>query len=818
MDKKDRTTTKSLCLALNLAVALGYWLLAKVGLFFALNPGNTTIFWPAGGFGLAVLLLRGPKYLPGIYLGAFAAGLTTGSTPAISAVLALGNLLESFCGFWLLSHFYPINRTLDRTSDFFRLLLFGATLSTLVSALLGPGSLLLVGTIDKNLFLSVFLRWWMADALGIVFATPLILTWNGQPRFTAALEHPLETASLFTLTVLIGHFIFLYGFDHPDWRIEPSWILPFVIWAGLRAGRHLTALLQLILFIQSIWGASHGIGYYADGMARNGLLNFWLFGMIIALGGMVLAIMAFERRLATKEQQRLHKTIAASLNEIYLFDAETLRFSFVNRGALENLGYTLEEMKALTPLDLKPEYTHAQFQTLITPLTRHDEASICFETVHKRKNDTLYPVEVHLQLFEEAGERYFTAVILDITERKQTEQSLLEAKRKAEESARLKSAFLANMSHEIRTPMNAIVGMSELILNQEVSPTVRQYLGKIRIASDNLMSILNDILDFSKVESGNMSIEKECFSLDDILDNLNSLFSLRAREKQIALTIAASTDVPRELIGDALRIQQILTNLLSNAIKFTERGTVSLTVALKQTENGRAMLEFCVEDTGIGISEDDLTKLFLPFSQVDGSITRRFGGTGLGLAISHRLLQLMSSSFQVHSTPGKGSRFSFELALDVAPHSTFPPIQPTAPHRAGALTSKLTEAGKVLAGTRILVAEDNETNRLIIKDILELTGVTVETANNGKLALELLNKSRFDAVLMDVHMPEMDGIEATLRIREQARFADLPIVALTAGVTRDEHKNCLASGVNDFVPKPFSAEALVATLAQSLKG
>jgi PAS domain S-box-containing protein len=818
MDKLARAPGKKNWLLHNLTVAVVYSLLAKIGLFFAINPGNITIFWPAGGFALAILLLHGPRSLPGIYAGGFLAGLMVDASLPVSALMALGNTLESFCGFWLLGRYCNINRSLNRTADFGRLLFFGATLSTILSALFGPTALLLTDVIDSSLFTPIFLRWWMADALGIAFAAPLILIWSGPPRLTIALERPLEMAALFISTFLIGQATFLDWFDRGNWEIEPSWILPFVIWAGLRAGRHLTALLQLMLFIQSIWGASRGVGYYADDLAQNGLINFWLFGMIIALGGMVLALLSFERRLATKEQELLHKTIAASLNEIYLFNAGTLRFTFVNRGALENLGYTLEEMKALTPLDLKPSLTFPQFQDLIAPLLNHEAASISFETIHKRKDGSLYPVEVHLQLFEDEGERYFNAVILNIAERKQTEQALLEAKCLAEESARLKSEFLANMSHEIRTPMNAIVGISELVLNQEVSPNVRQYLEKIRQASDNLLGILNDILDFSKAESKRISIEKNHFNLDDMLNNLNDLFMLRAQEKQIAFTIQASTSVPRELVGDALRIQQILTNLLSNAIKFTQRGSVSLTIALKQLTNRHALLEFCVEDTGIGMSEHDIGKLFQPFSQVDGSITRRFGGTGLGLAISHRLLQLMDSHFQVHSTPGIGSRFSFELDLSIPYGTLNPQHRDKKSRQAGTLTSKLSEAGKTLAGTRILVAEDNETNRLIIKDMLELTGAIVETAVNGKQALDLLNNSRFDAVLMDVHMPEMGGIEATQRIRQQPRFNDLPVIALTAGVTRQERENCLASGVNDFVAKPFNAETLAATLVQWLKG
>ncbi|MGR9117465.1 MAG: ATP-binding protein [Gammaproteobacteria bacterium] len=411
----------------------------------------------------------------------------------------------------------------------------------------------------------------------------------------------------------------------------------------------------------------------------------------------------------------------------------------------------------------------------------------------------------------------FRVVMSDITKEKQAEQTLLEAKRLADEGTRLKSEFLANMSHEIRTPMNAIVGISELVLNLDVSPKVREYLKRIRIATRDLMAILNDILDFSKVESGCMRIESACFSLDDLLDNLRALYSLRAQEKQIALTFEVNADVPRNLIGDLRSIQQILTNLLSNALKFTDQGNVLLKVERKRLEATIANLEFSVTDTGIGISECDLTKLFQPFSQVDGSITRRFGGTGLGLAISHRLLRLMGSDFHVDSIPGKGSRFSFTLSLGFTDHNAIPAYQNTYSNGEGALTRKLINTADALARIRILVAEDNEINQILIKDILELSGLIVEVANNGRETLALLEKSQFDALLLDIHMPEISGIEVARRIRTQVRFSHLPIIAVSAGVTRQEREQCLANGINDFVSKPFLPETLIATLTKWLK-
>lgn len=412
---------------------------------------------------------------------------------------------------------------------------------------------------------------------------------------------------------------------------------------------------------------------------------------------------------------------------------------------------------------------------------------------------------------------YVVTVGIDITERKLVEEALSKAKESAELLARSKAEFLANMSHEIRTPMNGIIGLSTLALNQPTSPEVRDYLEKISSSSQSLLGILNDILDFSKIEAGRLTIENAQFDLNTVIDNLRSMFEERAHSKHIEFDIHVADGIPLNLVGDALRLQQILSNLLGNAIKFTSRGHVSLSVGIMQMESSQALLRFAVEDTGIGISEEDQSKLFKSFSQVDGSITRKFGGTGLGLAISRELLELMGGAFNVESKPGQGTIFSFELLLGLASHGNSRAARQRDRHEPGNLEQALQNSAKTLKGARILVAEDNTINQQVVKEFLKLSGIEVTIVNNGQEALDQLETKPFDAILMDMHMPVMDGVEATRRIRANQSYAELPIIALTAGVTQEEQGTCMAAGMNDFVTKPVNPKSLLASLTNWVK-
>ena len=363
-----------------------------------------------------------------------------------------------------------------------------------------------------------------------------------------------------------------------------------------------------------------------------------------------------------------------------------------------------------------------------------------------------------------------------LLQEKEKQQSLLLAAKedieRAEQLANSKSQFLANMSHELRTPMTAIIGFSDLTMHEAVPPKTSQYLHYINTASKHLLAIINDLLDASKLDAGQMTLQLGHFKLTELQATLHGLFIHAAQIKGLALTIAIETKVPDALIGDSQRLRQILINLLGNAIKFTQQGSVTLNISLQQLDDQQARLLFAVTDTGMGISAEQQAKLFLPFSQVDDSYERNFEGTGLGLSISQRFVQLMGANIKLDSDYGLGSCFSFELELPVALATIEPKLKPT-----------ITPNSQALSGVRVLVVEDDDFIKKIITAHLKRLGANMTLVNNGLEALEALEQQSFDIVLMDLHMPEMNGYETTVEIRKQARYAQLPVIAFSASIS-----------------------------------
>ena len=395
------------------------------------------------------------------------------------------------------------------------------------------------------------------------------------------------------------------------------------------------------------------------------------------------------------------------------------------------------------------------------------------------------------------------------TRRQAAEQVALAEERSArvsaERASRAKSEFLANVSHELRTPMNAIIGMTELALDEGLSPVVREHLEVVKLNAHLLLELLNEILDFSKLESGKFTLDDAPFELRREVEALIGTFGYRASEKGLELQSRLDEGVPDRLRGDALRIRQVLMNLISNAVKFTERGTVALHVGLESRSEDRVRIRFSVADTGIGISAADQERIFAPFTQVDASSTRRHGGTGLGLAIASDLVEAMGGRLSVQSREGEGSVFSFALNLStVAPKAEGEPPGEAQPKNETAEV-RMSPHGVL----RVLVAEDTPTNQKLISHVLQKRGHHIDIAATGEEAVAAVVKRQYDVILMDVQMPKMDGLQATAAIRALPGRERVPIIALTAHAMSGDRQRCLDAGMDHYLPKPLDIRKLL---------
>jgi signal transduction histidine kinase len=383
--------------------------------------------------------------------------------------------------------------------------------------------------------------------------------------------------------------------------------------------------------------------------------------------------------------------------------------------------------------------------------------------------------------------------------------SALEHAKEAAETANVaKSAFIANLSHEIRTPMNAIIGLTHVLRRQSPRPEQLDRLGKISSSADHLLEILNDILDFSKIEAGKLELHLGDFRTADLAHRLTAMFSDQARHKALQFTVDFSA-LPVTLHGDQMRIGQILINHISNALKFTEHGSIQVLASAEYLDDTTLMARFEVRDTGIGLTREQMSRIFEAFEQADNSTTRKYGGTGLGLAINRRLSKLMGGSISVDSTPGSGSIFWFTARLKII--SAVSPS--TASYRESAAEIELR---KLHAGKRILLAEDNPINLEIALEILEGAGLQVDTAEDGAQAVALAKANDYDLILMDIQMPVLDGIEATRAIRQIAGREHWPVLAMTANVYDDDRQACIAAGMNGHIAKPVAPETLFASV------
>jgi len=504
----------------------------------------------------------------------------------------------------------------------------------------------------------------------------------------------------------------------------------------------------------------------------------------------------------------LQQALEASTNAVVITNKEAV-IEWANPAFETLTGYSVGEALGQKPNDIvrsglqDDSFYTMMWQTILLGNPWHGEL------INRRKDGSLYHEELSItQVRGRNGTiEHFVAIKQDISARMMAYEELKVAKSEAEVAMEAKTQFLANMSHEIRTPLNAIIGFSDVMKDTPLNEKQSQILSKISNASEILLRILNDILDYSKIEAGKLELEIKEVSLHESFEQLEEMFSQGAAQKGLSLHVNIEEGVPPFIYADGLRLMQILLNLVGNALKFTHEGSVGANVSLVNKEKGHAHLRFCVHDTGIGISDEKIKVLFLPFTQADISTTRKYGGSGLGLSIVSKLVEAMGSRIEVKSCEGEGSTFSFVLEV---------PIFKTAFHAALPVVSTSLELFD-LREHHILVVEDNLINQEVVKAILERMGARVVLANNGKEGVEIFmsNRDSFTCILMDIQMPVMTGYEATAKIREVD--ATIPIIALTAAATIEDRARVLASGMNEHLTKPIHPQTLYALLSKTTR-
>ncbi|MEO3945526.1 response regulator [Gorillibacterium sp. CAU 1737] len=501
----------------------------------------------------------------------------------------------------------------------------------------------------------------------------------------------------------------------------------------------------------------------------------------------------------TKAEAQARVIRETSIDTMITFDKEGIILK-INPAAETMFGFKEEELlgqhiKRLVPSICQLETCRGEG----TPTHKYVTGKLSELALHRRNGDD-FPAEIQIGEAFIGDEHLFAITVSDITERKKSERELIQAKEAAEIASKVKTEFLAMMSHEIRTPMNGVIGMTDLLLETELTPDQRELAEVIRKSGDALLSVINDILDFSKIESGKMELENEPFALETCVAETFDLFTAKSRKRNLDMQYYLDSKLPSFIMGDITRVRQILINLVGNAVKFTTNGSVYVIVSLLEDEENRVKLEFVVKDTGVGIPKDKLDRLFKPFSQIDSSMTRKYGGTGLGLAICKTLIELMGGEIRVDPEAETGATFLFTIYADKVEAEQLAQLEA---YKAAPAAPVSQSPSPVLRPLRILVAEDNAVNQKLMVRILESMGHRVQLAETGKEAVEMTLSEPYDVLFMDIQMPEMDGIEATKEILRLLPPGEQPrIIAMTANVLKEERERCLSAGMADFMAKP----------------
>jgi len=755
--------------------------------------------WPIwlGNVLLASILLLTPRKTWALLIvAAFAAfalnDIQAGLPIRTRALLILSDTLDVFVAVFCLSYAFVGVPRLNSVRALARFSLCAVILPPLIGACFVA---LAIGR--ANYWVSWRISFF-SEAIVYLTLMPAILGWFGKGPAQDKGSHAnyLEATLLTVGLVSFGYLAFAAPRRYNSEAILYA-LVPFLLWAALRFGTTGVSSSAIAIAVLAIWGATHGRGPFMESRPLNNVFSLQLFLFFTAAPFMVLAAVVEENKQASEQLFRsIFENAQIGIGVFKISSQEHVS----NRALHEMLGYSGAELSGTERWDsIVPAEERAPCARRYAELVQGKKENDEYEQHYIRRDGRVLLGNSRFRLLRDSGgkAKYVVALTEDITERRRAEAELVRAKELAEAATKSKSLFLANMSHEIRTPMNAILGMTHLALKTELTPRQRDYLTKTKAAAQSLLGIVNDILDSSKIEAGKLDLETTEFRLDHVLENLSSIVSQKVQEKDLEFLVAAQQDLPPLLIGDPLRLGQVLVNLVNNAVKFTEHGEILVTVKSEESSSDRVKLKFAVRDSGIGMTPGQIARVFEAFSQADSSTTRKYGGTGLGLSISKRLVEMMGGSISVESDYGHGSTFSFTAWLGT-----------------GNAVKERTGLIHGVAAIRVLVVDDNASAREILSNMLTQFSVRTVCVSSGNEALqEVLAADSHDPyglVLMDWHLPEMDGLETSRVIKHSSGLRNVPKIVITAGFGGEEIQlQAEQIGIEGSLRKPVTPSALL---------
>jgi PAS domain S-box-containing protein len=805
-------------------IAAGYVLCFAIGMGFVLETGISVV-WPPSGFALAVLLRFGMRGIVPIWVGAAVANLIWSATPPLASVLLPAmTVAEPLIGILLL-RLAGFDSSLRRLRDVAALVAVGAPVSTLLNALAGIYALSALGVTDWTDYWYNVLVFWGGNAGGVLTVAPAILILTNRGEQSIATQNWIE-AGLLTLLAFAALQLAVIWPNAAHSGATAFIVFPIVAWVALRAPRRVS--IAVVLCIAAVALATAKLGgarFLGADTALSELISLHSFIACLTLTCLLLAALnldkaQIEARLREREQF-LSLAIQGSNDGIWDWRPNEHRLWLSPRWK-EQLGYTDSELP--DSLSTWSALVHREDRDRVAQRFADflEDRTASFEMVQRFRHKLGHDVHIltrGIKMKDEEGRvTRVVGVHTDVTELLNAQEELrhqaaslavlardLEEQRRTADAANTaKSQFLATMSHEIRTPMNGIIGMLSLMLDSNLDSSQKRWASTALDSAETLLTIINDILDLSKLDAGKTEIELLAFDVSGLIEGVTALLKVRANAKGISLRTNIAPNVPKWLKSDPTRLRQILFNLIGNAVKFTQRGDVVVHASATAMRADGCELRIDVVDTGIGIDQDHMASLFEPFRQADSGMARRFGGTGLGLAIVKRLVKLLGGSVAVQSTVNAGSTFTVILPCTIV---ASPLDRPAAIAR--------DRASGVQRQASILVAEDNDINRELVIQMLARLGHVSTTARNGREALKAAQAKVFDVILMDIQMPEMDGLSAAVAIRAlPGGHSGAPIVAVTANAMVGDRERYLAAGFDDYLAKPLHLDQLQDVVAR----